>query len=572
MININQIKLPVGHKKKELEAQIRKILRLSDREAFSYEIEKRSLDARKKPNLYYVYNVLVKVDREAQILKKVHNPNVFVAKETRYLFPPADFQRISHAPETAGNEKFSQKKPHHRPVIVGAGPAGLFAAYQLTEAGFAPIILERGKRVEDRQADVERFWETGVLEPDSNVQFGEGGAGTFSDGKLNTGVKDPFGRNRFVLETFVRFGAPAEILYDNKPHIGTDILANVIASMRDYLISKGAEFRFGCCVTDVAVEHGKLQGLYVKHLNRDTSAASREDIRRKQDAEKGSGDDFQEEYLESDAVILALGHSARDTFRMLQKRGIPMECKNFAVGFRVEHPQKMIDHAMYGDWQGKPLPAAPYKVTSNFPNGRGVYSFCMCPGGYVVNASSMAGGTCVNGMSYSGRNASNANSAIIVSVTPADFGSKDALAGMVYQEMLERKNYELGGGRIPQQLLGDYRQNVISSAYGDFNSCTKGQTVFANLRGMMSSDMEQSFLLGMEHFAGAIPGFDRKDAILSGMETRTSSPVRILRDETGQSAIRCLFPCGEGAGYAGGIMSAAIAGLKSATAVMEYFS
>ena len=435
------------------------------------------------------------------------------------------------------------KKLQQRPVIVGAGPAGLFAAYQLTEAGYAPVILERGKPVEERKADVEHFWETGVLAPDSNVQFGEGGAGTFSDGKLNTGVKDPSGRNRFVLETFVKFGAPAEILYDHKPHIGTDILASVIANMRKYLISRGAEFRFSGCVTDLAVESGRLLGVYVN-----------------------------EEFLEADVVILALGHSARDTFRMLKDWGIPMECKNFAVGFRVEHPQKMINHAMYGDWKGKPLPAAPYKVTSNFPGGRGVYSFCMCPGGYVVNASSMTGGTCVNGMSYSGRNAANSNSAIIVSVTPADFGGDDALSGMVYQEMLERKNFCLGGGKIPQQLFGDFRQNVVSSAYGDFSSCTRGETVFANLRGLMSEEMEQSFMLGMEHFARVIPNFDRKDAILSGMETRTSSPVRILRDDTGQSVVRGLYPCGEGAGYAGGIMSAAIDGLKSASAVMGKWS
>lgn len=550
MIKINQIKLPAGHKEKELEGQIRKILRLSDKDSFSYEILKRSMDARKKPNLFYVYTVQVKVDGEAQVLKRVHHPSVSVMKEISYAFPSSDGQDRNADPKPAGaktNSSFSKtegtKKLQQRPVIVGAGPAGLFAAYQLTEAGYAPVILERGKPVEERKADVEHFWETGVLAPDSNVQFGEGGAGTFSDGKLNTGVKDPSGRNRFVLETFVKFGAPAEILYDNKPHIGTDILASVIANMRKYLISRGAEFRFSCCVTDLAVESGRLLGVYVN-----------------------------EEFLEADVVILALGHSARDTFRMLKDRGIPMECKNFAVGFRVEHPQKMIDHAMYGDWKGKPLPAAPYKVTSNFPGGRGVYSFCMCPGGYVVNASSMTGGTCVNGMSYSGRNAANANSAIIVSVTPADFGGDDALSGMVYQEMLERKNFCLGGGKIPQQLFGDFRQNVVSSAYGDFSSCTRGETVFANLRGLMSEEMEQSFMLGMEHFARVIPNFDRKDAILSGMETRTSSPVRILRDDTGQSVVRGLYPCGEGAGYAGGIMSAAIDGLKSASAVMGKWS
>lgn len=581
MIKINQIKLSAGHKEQALKEQIRKILRLSEKEHFSFEIVKRSLDARKKPNLFYVYTVHVKVDKEAKVLRKVHNPSVSVVKEISYGFLPEGSQTNTKFLETNTAEtnrlssctNFTDRQNlRHRPVIVGAGPAGLFAAYQLTEAGYAPIILERGRKVEERKADVERFWETGVLTPDSNVQFGEGGAGTFSDGKLNTGVKDPSGRNRFVLETFVRFGAPAEILFDNKPHIGTDILASVIASMREYLISKGAEFRFNCCVTDVAVENGILRGVYVKHMNHENSPiASRNHCGIQQKTGGGIQSELQGEFIDADVVILALGHSARDTFRMLKQREIPMECKNFAVGFRVEHPQKMIDHTMYGDWQGAPLPAAPYKVTSNFPNGRGVYSFCMCPGGYVVNASSMEGGTCVNGMSYSGRNAANANSAIIVSVTPEDFGSDDALAGMLYQEMLERKNYDLGNGRIPQQLYGDYRQNVASSAYGDFASCTKGQTVFANLRGLMSDDMEQSFLLGMEHFSKAIPEFDRMDAILSGMETRTSSPVRILRDETGQSKVRGLYPCGEGAGYAGGIMSAAMDGLKSASAVMAFF-
>lgn len=266
---------------------------------------------------------------------------------------------------------------NRRPVIVGAGPCGLFAAWQLTLAGYAPLILERGKQVEDRSADVERFWETGILQPDSNVQFGEGGAGTFSDGKLNTVVKDPSGRNRYVLETFVKFGAPSDILYDAKPHIGTDILAKVIKNMRDYLIKHGAEFRFQTCLKDIQIKENALHALVTE-------------------------DDT---VIPADVAILALGHSARDTFTMLHRHQLPMEAKNFAVGFRVEHPQQMIDDVMYGNGKRNALrlPAAPYKVTSNFPNGRGVYSFCMCPGGYVVNASSMKEKTCVNGMSYSGR-------------------------------------------------------------------------------------------------------------------------------------------------------------------------
>jgi hypothetical protein len=463
---------------------------------------------------------------EQRIVKKIHNNRVTLAKDAAYRFPSPGGQPLAS-----------------RPVIVGAGPAGLFAAFQLTQAGYAPLVLERGRSVETRTADVAKFWETGVLDPDSNVQFGEGGAGTFSDGKLNTAVKDPSGRNRFVLETFVRFGAPEEILYDAKPHIGTDILAQVIRNMRRELEAHGAQFRFETQMEELLFEEGRLHGIV---------AGGQE--------------------IPAQAVILALGHSARDTFAMLERHGIPMECKNFAVGFRVEHPQEMIDRVMYGEQTKLQLAAAPYKVTSNFPNGRGVYSFCMCPGGYVVNASSQRGGTCVNGMSYSGRSGQNANSAIIVSVTPKDFGAADALAGMRYQERLERETYRLGGGKIPQQLFGDYRQNVTSPGYGDFASQTRGAAVFSNLRGLMSPDMEVSFQQGMAHFAKIVPGFDRADAILSGMETRTSSPVRILRSEQCESTVKGIFPCGEGAGYAGGIMSAAIDGLRVATAIMERFS
>lgn len=525
MIKLSQLRLPVGHSQEELTKKIAKKLKLKP-DDFTYEIVKKSLDARKKPDLLYVYTVYVKTKNESAVMKKIHNPSIIPVKEIRYK------------PRRLGGEKLS-----HRPVIVGAGPAGLFAAYQLAAFGYAPLIIERGKTIQKRRGDVMKFWENGILDPDSNVSFGEGGAGTFSDGKLNTGVKDTDGRNRFVLETFVRFGAPSEILYENKPHIGTDVLENVITNMRNELIERGCEFFFETRMEEILLENGKVTEIITNKGN-----------------------------IKTDILILALGHSARDTFVMLNERGLPMKVKNFAVGFRVEHPQKMIDLAMYGDWTGEKLPPAPYKVTSNFPNGRGLYSFCMCPGGYVVNASSTQGETCVNGMSYSLRGGKNANSAIIVSVTPADFGAEDALAGMRYQQKLERACFALGNGKIPQQLFGDYQNDVVSSGYGDFASATKGDCVFANLRGLMSADMEQSFLLGMEHFAKIIPDFDRKDAILSGMETRTSSPVRILRDEHCESSIRGIYPCGEGAGYAGGIMSAAIDGLKAASAVMERFA
>lgn len=525
MIKINQLKLPVGHSTKELEDKIRKTLRISSKETFQYEVIRRSIDARKKPSLFYVYCIYVTIRQEQHIVKKLHQPSISLVTETGYQF-----------------SEMGQECLHHRPVIVGAGPCGLFAAWQLTLAGYAPLILERGKQIKARSADVARFWETGILVPDSNVQFGEGGAGTFSDGKLNTVVKDPSKRNRYVLETFVKFGAPSEILYDAKPHIGTDILAKVIQNMRNYLIEHGAQFQFQTCMKDLQIKENTLQALVTD-----------------------------EAVIPTEVAILALGHSARDTFCMLHRHQLPMEAKNFAVGFRVEHPQQMIDTAMYGNPDGIQLPAAPYKVTSNFPNGRGVYSFCMCPGGYVVNASSVAEKTCVNGMSYSGRSGKNANSAIIVSVSPADYGASDPLAGMRFQEMLEHKTYQLGNGKIPQQLFGDYRQNIPSSAYGNFASQTKGQTCFANLRGLMSEDMEHSFILGMEHFSKIIPQFDRADAILSGMETRTSSPVRMIRDANGESLVHGIYPGGEGAGYAGGIMSAAMDGLRLADDVMKRY-
>lgn len=525
MIKISQIKLPVVHTEADLKNKIIKKLKLTTKTKFSYEIIKKSLDARKKPELYYTYTVSVVIDNETAIVKKCRDNSVVLYNETRYKLPALGTNQLKY-----------------RPIVIGAGPAGLFCAYLLTLAGFSPIVFERGSSIEKRTNDVRKFWETGVLNPNSNVQFGEGGAGTFSDGKLNTSVKDAYGRNKLVLETFVKFGADCSILYDNKPHIGTDVLANVIVNMRKFLVDKGCTFMFDTCVTDIGVKDG--------HVYSVTTASK--------------------EFL-TDICVLAPGHSARDTFKMLLEKGFNMECKSFAVGFRVEHPQKMINNAMYGDIKGIKLPPSPYKLTSNFPNGRGVYSFCMCPGGYVVNASSEKNGAVVNGMSYSGRSSLNANSAIIVSVSPTDFGASDALAGVRFQQMLEEKNYLLAGGDIPQQLYGDFCENRLSTEYGDFESCTKGKTSFAQLNGLMSYDMEKSFIAGMEHFGHIISGYDRKDAILSGMETRTSSPLRIKRNEFFVSNIEGLYPCGEGAGYAGGITSAAMDGIKIAEAIIKKY-
>ena len=525
MIRISQLKLPVKHSKEELENKIRKALHLNSQSKLSYTIQKRSMDARKKPVLYWVYTVDVDCPNEERVLKASHNPSIALVKREQYQYPVIGSLPLKH-----------------RPVIIGFGPAGLFCAYLLTEMGYAPLVLERGKQVEDRTKDVEEFWKTGVLDPNSNVQYGEGGAGTFSDGKLNTAVKDKFLRNQFVLETFVRFGADPVILYDYKPHIGTDVLVSVIRNMREYLIEKGCEIRFETQVMDLIREGSVLKAV----------ATNRGDI-------------------PCDIAVLAVGHSARDSFRRFSELGLPMEAKQFAVGFRVEHPQSMINEAMFGNPKVEDLFAAPYKVTANFPNGRGVYSFCMCPGGYVVNASSAEGQTVVNGMSYSGRDSGNANSAIIVSVGPKDYPSDHALAGMEYQIELEKKAYALGQGKIPQQLYGDYVDGTMSSSYGDFASCIKGAGTFADLRGLFRPDMETSFRQGMDHFNQIIPGFTRRDAILSGVEARTSSPVRILRDENFESEYKGIYPCGEGAGYAGGIVSAAMDGIKVAEAIIQKY-
>ena len=521
-LRISQISVPLKHSREQV---IKKALRLSGikpGEVISVSIVRRSVDARKKNEIHYSYTVDVKV------------PDKFSGNRSSkvQLVEPV----IYKVPE---KRAFENKG---RVSVVGAGPAGLFAAYVLALSGAAPVVFERGASVEERVKDVEEFWERGVLNPESNVQFGEGGAGTFSDGKLNTLVKDKYGRNRFVLETFVKFGAPEEILYESKPHVGTDVLSLIVSSMRKEIISLGGQFRFHSKVTGFSVEEGQLKGLWING----------------------------EEFFETENCVLAAGHSARDTFEVIKNLGAAMEAKSFAVGLRVEHPQEMIDVSQYGRSSvGTPLPVSPYKVTHKAGNGRGVYSFCMCPGGYVVNASSEPGRLCVNGMSYSGRNSRNANSAIIVTVDPGDFGGEGPLAGVEFQRRLEKKAYELCKGKIPQQLYGDFMCNRTSRDYGEFESCFKGKAAFGNLRELFDDSISEAFCEGMEAFGRKIKGFDRADAILSGIESRTSSPVRILRDESYQSNISGIFPCGEGAGYAGGITSAAMDGIKVAEGVIE---
>ena len=523
MIRINQLKLPVNHREGQLERKIKK--NVKNASIRTWKIAKRSIDARKKENLSYVYAIDVELEKgqEEQLLKKIKNRNIQKITKQEYHFPK------------------NKRQWQHSPIVVGMGPAGLFAALMLARAGVCPLVLERGKDVLERTKDVEHFWKTGELNPESNVQFGEGGAGTFSDGKLNTLVKDKLGRNRFVLETFGEFGAPSEILYESKPHIGTDLLRDVVFRMREEIQRLGGVVRFETKVTDVEIRNHAVCGVMVNGKER----------------------------IPCETVILAPGHSARDTFEMLHRREIMMNAKAFAVGLRVEHPREMIDRSQYGrEAEIYHLPAAPYKLTYHTKAGRSVYSFCMCPGGFVVNASSEPDRLTVNGMSNYDRAEKNSNSAIIVGVTPDDFIQDGPLAGIYFQQFWEEKAYQEGRGKIPVQLLCDFRKNQRSKKYGKIEPNTKGETSFGNLRNCLPSAVCDAICEGMEFFEGKIQGFNREDTILCGIEARTSSPVRIERDKSFQSSVTGIYPCGEGAGYAGGITSAAMDGIKVAEAVV----
>lgn len=534
MLRIQQLKLPVQHTEQDLKDKIIKTMRIRPCDLLCFEIIKKSLDARKN-RLEYVYVIDVEVKKEQAVLKKsLHQ----VSKTARihYQFP------------RPGKEKLS-----HRPVIIGTGPAGLFCGLMLARSGYAPILLERGQCAKKRARTVENFWKMGILDTQSNVQFGEGGAGTFSDGKLNTLVKDPAGRNRKVLELFVEAGAPEEILYEQKPHLGTDMLIGIVSHMREEIRRLGGEVRFGCHVTDLKLENGAVRGIFYQDQNQ---------------GDAGGQDCF----LETEQVVLAIGHSARDTFAMLQSHRVPMQAKAFAVGVRVEHPQEMINQNQYGRDYPRILPAAAYKVTRKTASGRGVYSFCMCPGGYVVDASSEQGALAVNGMSYQARDSQNANSAMVVAVTPADYAGTDVLAGVEFQRRLERAAYRLGGGKIPVQTFQDFCQNTASRSLGDIEPCIRGRYILSNVREIFPQELSAALEEGVRGCESLIPGFAGKDVVLSGVESGTSSPVRILRGETLESEVAGLYPCGEGAGYAGGITSAAMDGLKIAEAIAKKYA
>jgi len=527
MIRLTELRLPIDHTPEALELAIIKRLHLESKDLVNFSVFKRSYDARKNVALSLIYTVDISVKDEEKVLQKFSgDQQVRVSPDTRYHF-------VSNA---------AQAKPADRPVVIGFGPCGIFAALVLAQMGFKPIVLERGKPVRERTQDTWGLWRKKILNPESNVQFGEGGAGTFSDGKLWTQVKDPKFYGRKVLNEFVKAGAPAEILYVAKPHIGTFRLVGVVEKMRQEIIALGGEIRFGQKVNGFEIAHDQIQAVKIE----------------------GQPD------LPASHVVLALGHSARDTFQALHDAGVYMEAKPFSVGFRIEHPQSLIDKARLGPHAGNPLiGAADYKLVHHAKNGRSVYSFCMCPGGTVVAATSEPNRVVTNGMSQYSRNERNANAGIVVGITPDDYPG-GPMAGIEFQRALESKAYELGGStyEAPGQLVGDFLVGKASTEFASVLPSYKPGVHLTDLASSLPDYCIEAIREAIPAFEKQIPGFSFKDAVLTGVETRTSSPLRITRGTNYQSMnIKGLYPAGEGAGYAGGIMSAGIDGIKVAEAV-----
>lgn len=527
MIRIRQIKVSIDKdNKEEIKKKIVKKLNCSETDIINIKISKKSLDARSKPDLYYIYEVDIKVNNEDKLLKRNKDKDVLSTPDEMYKIPKP------------GNIKLK-----FRPIIIGSGPAGLFCAYLLSEQGYNPLIIERGEQVEKRLKTVEEFWKTGKLNKESNVQFGEGGAGTFSDGKLNTLVKDKDYRMKKVFEIFVSSGANPEIMYNGNPHIGTDILIEVVKNIRNKIIANGGTFLYNTCLTNLIIENNKIKSIEIN--NKDT--------------------------IDTEVLVLATGHSSRDTFEMLHSNNILLEPKPFAIGVRVQHKQNMINKNQYGN-NDKELPPASYKLTYKTTKGRGIYSFCMCPGGYVVNASSEEGKLAINGMSYHDRGSENANSAIVVTITEEDFGH-NPLDGINYQRLLEEKAYKLGKGKIPIQLLKDFNNNETSKELGSIKPIFKGEYTLADLNELLPNEISESLKEAFPNFDKKIKGFGNEDIILAGIESRTSSPIRILRNEEYESvSAKGLYPCGEGAGYAGGITTSAMDGLRIAEKIISKYT